>query len=68
MRDPTPLTHQVASAMLLHTKQYDEAIAEAKRAITSDPNDADGYVALANALSFTAGPATRSNRSSARSG
>ena len=53
MRDPTPLTHQVASAMLLHTKQHDEAIAEAKRAITSDPNDADGYVALANALSFT---------------
>jgi TolB-like protein/class 3 adenylate cyclase/Flp pilus assembly protein TadD len=53
MRDPTPLTHQVASAMLLHTKQHDEAIAEAKRAIASDPNDADGYVALANALSFT---------------
>ena len=53
MRDPTPLTHQVASAMLLHTKQHDEAIAEAKRAIAGDPNDADGYVALANALSFT---------------
>jgi tetratricopeptide (TPR) repeat protein len=53
MRDPTPLAHQVASAMLLHTQQHDEAIAEAKRAIASDPNDADGYVALAKALSFT---------------
>jgi TolB-like protein/class 3 adenylate cyclase len=53
MRDPTPLAHQVASAMLLHTQQHNEAIAEAKRAIASDPNDADGYVALANALSFT---------------
>ncbi len=53
MRDPTPLAHQVASAMLLHMKQHDEAIAEAKRGIASDPNDADGYVALANALSFT---------------
>jgi TolB-like protein/class 3 adenylate cyclase/Flp pilus assembly protein TadD len=53
MRDPTPLAHQVASGMLLHKKQHDEAIAEAKRAIASDPNDADGYVALANALSFT---------------
>jgi TolB-like protein/tetratricopeptide (TPR) repeat protein len=53
MRDPTPLAHQVASAMLLHTQQHDEAIAEAKRAIASDPNDADGYVALANTLSFT---------------
>ncbi len=56
MRDPTPLAHQVASAMLLHTQQHDEAIAEAKRAIASDPNDADGYVALANALSFTGKP------------
>jgi TolB-like protein/class 3 adenylate cyclase/Flp pilus assembly protein TadD len=53
IRDPTPLAHQVASGMLLHRKQHDEAIAEAKRAIASDPNDADGYVALANALSFT---------------
>jgi adenylate cyclase len=53
MRDPTPLAHQVASAMLLHTQQHDEAVAEAKRAIASDPNDADGYVALANVLSFT---------------
>ena len=53
MRDPTPLAHQVASAMLLHAQKHDEAIAEAKRAIAGDPNDADGYVSLANALSFT---------------
>ena len=53
MRDPTPLAHQVASAMLLHAHKHDEAIAEAKRAIAGDPNDADGYVSLANALSFT---------------
>jgi TolB-like protein len=53
MRDPTPLAHQVASAMLLHSQQHDEAINEAKRAIAGDPNDADGYVALANALSLT---------------
>lgn len=53
MREPTPLAHQVASAMLLHSQQHDEAIAEAKLAIAGDPNDADGYVALAGALSFT---------------
>jgi len=53
MRDPTPLAHQVASAMLLHSQQHDEAVAEAKRAIADDPNDADGYVALANVLTFT---------------
>ena len=53
MLNPTPLAHQVASAMLLHSQQHDEAIAEAKRAIAGDPNDADGYVALANVLSFS---------------
>jgi adenylate cyclase len=53
MLNPTPLAHQVASAMLLHAQQYDEAVAEAKRAIAGDPNDADGYVALAHVLSFT---------------
>jgi tetratricopeptide (TPR) repeat protein len=53
MRDPTPLAHQVASAMLLHAQRHDEAIAAASRAIAGDPNDADGYVALASAFSFT---------------
>ncbi len=53
MEDPTPLAHQVASAMLLHAQRHDEAIAEAKRAIAGDPNDADGYVALANVLCFS---------------
>ena len=56
MRDPTPLAHQVASAMLAHSQQHAEAIAEAQRAIASDPNDADGYVALAGALSFAGRP------------
>ncbi|MEE8567876.1 MAG: tetratricopeptide repeat protein, partial [Anaerolineales bacterium] len=56
MQNPTPLAHQVASAMLLHTQQHEDAIAEAQRAITVDPNDADGYVALANALSLAGQP------------
>jgi tetratricopeptide (TPR) repeat protein len=33
-------------------QQHGEAIAEAQRAITLDPNDADSYVALAGALSL----------------
>jgi TolB-like protein/class 3 adenylate cyclase/Flp pilus assembly protein TadD len=57
MRDPTPLAHQVASAMLVHSRQHAEGIAEAQRAVASDPNDADGYVALAGALSFAGRPA-----------
>jgi len=57
MRDPTPLAHEVSSAMLVHQQQHAEGIAEAQRAVASDPNDADGYVALAGALSFAGRPA-----------
>lgn len=56
MDDPTPLAHRVASAMALHARRYDEAIAEARKAVASDPNDADGYVVLAGALSFAGQP------------
>ncbi len=52
MRNPTPLAHKVASAMLVQAQQQEEAIVEAKLAIAADPNDADGYIALARALSF----------------
>ena len=56
MRNPTPLAHQVASAMLLQNQQHGDALSEAKRAIAADPNDADGYVALARVRSFTGKP------------
>lgn len=55
-QNPTPLAHQVASAMLTHRKQHAEAVAEAGRAVAGDPNDADGYVALAGALGFAGQP------------
>ena len=57
MHDPTPLAHQVASAMALQDRRYDEAVAEATAAVGDDPNDPDGYVALAAVLSFTGKPA-----------
>jgi adenylate cyclase len=56
LADPTPLAHQVASATLLESRQHGEAVTEAKRAIAADPNDADGYIALAHALSFAGRP------------
>jgi len=56
MQNPTPLAHQVASGMLLHMQQHEDAIAEAQRAITLDPNDADSYIALAGALSLAGRP------------
>jgi TolB-like protein/class 3 adenylate cyclase/Flp pilus assembly protein TadD len=52
MQNPTSLAHQVVSAKLLHLHQYEEAIAEAQRAIALDPNDAESYVALADTLSL----------------
>ena len=49
---PTPLAHQVASAIQWDYRQFDAAIGEAKRAVALDPNDPDGHVALAWALIF----------------
>jgi pentatricopeptide repeat protein len=56
MRAPSPLAYQVASAMQLQAQQHDDAIAAAKRSIAADPNDADGYIALAGALSLSGRP------------
>jgi TolB-like protein/tetratricopeptide (TPR) repeat protein len=56
MRNPSPLAHKVASAMSWDYRQFDEAIVEAERAVTLDPNDPDGYVAQAWALIFAGQP------------
>jgi len=56
MRAPTPLADQVASAIAVQSQRHDEAIADARRAIANDPNDANGYIVLANALSFDGKP------------
>jgi TolB-like protein/class 3 adenylate cyclase/tetratricopeptide (TPR) repeat protein len=56
MVDPTALAHEVASAMLLHARNHEPAIAEARKAIAADPNDADAYMALAAVLNFTGEP------------
>ena len=53
---PTPLAHQVAAGMLTQQGRHEEAIAEAERAISLDPNDADGYIALAGALILAGKP------------
>ena len=47
LKNPTPLAHHIASRLLTSQGQSDEAIAESKRAIALDPNDANGYTALA---------------------
>jgi len=52
LENPTPLAHQVASAIQWDYRQFDAAISEAERAVALDPNDPDGHVALAWALIF----------------
>jgi adenylate cyclase len=53
MKKPSPLAHRVRSAMYWDYRQFVDAIAEAERAIALDPNDPEGYVALAWALNFS---------------
>jgi TolB-like protein/class 3 adenylate cyclase/cytochrome c-type biogenesis protein CcmH/NrfG len=52
LKSPTSLAHQVASWMLVHEPLYEEAIAEAERAIALNPNDIDNLFAMARALIF----------------
>lgn len=56
MRHPTPLAYRVSSDMLVMNRRYDQAIAEARKAIALAPNDPLGHLALANALVFSGQP------------
>lgn len=53
MENPTPLAHQLASAIALQRGNLDESIAEAERSIAMDPNDSEGYITLADALIYS---------------
>jgi TolB-like protein/class 3 adenylate cyclase len=57
MGDPTPLAHRVAADMHISGERWDEAIAEAERAIALDANDPDGYVAMSKVLVRVGRPA-----------
>jgi adenylate cyclase len=56
MEEPTPLALQISTVMHAQWGRHDEAVAEGERAIAMDPNDADGYVALAGALNLAGNP------------
>jgi tetratricopeptide (TPR) repeat protein len=54
--NPTPLAHQVGAGILSQQGRHEEAIEEAKQAISLDPNTADSYLALAGTLSLAGRP------------
>jgi adenylate cyclase len=57
MKDPTPQAHRIASFIHITQNQYDDAMAEARRAIDLDPNDPNGYEAMAWVLVHVGRPA-----------
>jgi TolB-like protein/class 3 adenylate cyclase/Flp pilus assembly protein TadD len=56
MRNPSPLAYRLASAISWDYRQFSEAVANAEQAISLDPNDPDGHVALAWAMVFSGRP------------
>jgi TolB-like protein/Asp-tRNA(Asn)/Glu-tRNA(Gln) amidotransferase C subunit len=56
-KNPTPLAHRIAARMHFRAERWDEAIAEAERAIALDANDPDGYVAMSKVLVRVGRPA-----------
>jgi TolB-like protein len=57
LKNPTPLAHRIAARMHFRAERWDEAIAEAERAIALDANDPDGYVAMSKVLVRVGRPA-----------
>ncbi len=58
LKDPTPLAHRIASGMQhIIAERWDEAIAEAERAIALDANDPNGYEAMGRVLVRVGRPA-----------
>ncbi len=57
MQDPTPLARRIASLMHIIAGEYDDAMAEAQRAVDLDPDDPNGYEAMAWVLVRVGRPA-----------
>ena len=55
-KNPSPLAYQVAAEILVVIQRSQDAIVEAERAIALDPNDANGYLAMAHALIYAGRP------------
>jgi adenylate cyclase len=50
LKNPTPLAHRTAAKQYFYFRRWDEAMIQAERAITLDPNDPSGYEAMGTLL------------------
>jgi TolB-like protein len=50
LKNPTPLAHRVHARLLSRDDNWDEAVVEAGKAISLNPNDPDGYLAMTDLL------------------
>src|SRR4029434_3450472 len=56
LEDSLPRAHSLISNVYALQQQYEPAIAEGRRAIALDPNNADSYAFQAQALNFAGRP------------
>jgi Flp pilus assembly protein TadD len=56
LRDPTPLALQISAMLNSRQGFHDDAIADAVRSVSLDPNDANGYVTLASVSTLAGEP------------
>jgi len=56
LNDALPLPHAILGTVLAWKRQYVQALVEAQRAVTLDPNFAEGYFHLGTALFFAEPP------------
>ncbi|MBW2615953.1 MAG: tetratricopeptide repeat protein [Deltaproteobacteria bacterium] len=54
--DSLPTTHRILSGIYLQKRQYENAIAEAERALALDPNSADNHAGLGRVLYYAGRP------------
>ena len=56
MKNPTSISHQVASLFALFRRQHEKAIVEAEKAIALEPNNHTGHLAMGRALIYAGRP------------
>jgi tetratricopeptide (TPR) repeat protein len=56
MSTPDQLTHSLRSTMQLHNRRFEKAVEEAQISVSLNPSSATGYLALAEALSYSDQP------------